>query len=310
VNYAFFVRDRTPVAIGNETDMLHPSSTDYLLGLLAELGGIGLQNPIILVTKAPLSHELIQSLRSAAAMRLVFFLSYSGLGRQLEPNFTDEQLRRNFSVAKAYDFPVVHYWRPLMPENTTLSAVSRMLSFVSATADATVFTGLKLHPELTRIITHDGALAVPDQVRDHTGEWLESQTVQMIYREANRIAPNYPLYRHASCALAFVLQRPDHTGTVYREDICPPSHCPSGQRLICAAARRIPSENEIARVLSALRRFIGFKREPDKVILNGEVTQQEFAYLLHNLNCPILVEAVRMQNLYHGSIYLGQRKTD
>ena len=36
-----------------------------------------------------------------------------------------------------------------------------MLSFVSSIADATVFIGLKLHPELTRIITQGDIVKVP-----------------------------------------------------------------------------------------------------------------------------------------------------
>jgi hypothetical protein len=298
------------VAIGNETDVFHSLNAAYVVTVLDEMSAVQIENPIVLVTKSPLSDKTMKRVRNIPGLRIVLFLSYSGLGRQFEPNFTDEQLRRNFSVAKTNAFPVVHYWRPLLPENTTPEAVEKMLSFASAIADATVFIGLKLHPELTRIITQGGGLMVPDQVRDRAGEWLESETVRSIYRDASRICPNYPLYRHASCALASVLRQPNHTATIYRQDICPPSHCPVPQRRTCEAARRIPTEGEIARVLSALPHGMDFERGSDRVILKGKVTQEEFAYLLHNLNCPIVVEAVGMQSLYHGSIYDGQRETN
>lgn len=308
LDYPLFVRGRTALAIGNETDIFHPANVDYMIELLSEMAEAGIDNPIVLITKSPLSEKIMQRVKGIPTLLIVLFLSYSGLGKRFEPNFTDSQLRRNFLVAKDSGFIAVHYWRPLLPDNTTPAEVQRMLSFVSSAADATVFTGLKLHPELTDAITQDGVLTVPTRVRGERGEWLDAKTVDLIYREAARICPNYPLYRHTSCALACVLRKPNHTATVYRKDICLPSHCPAHQRIICEAARHIPTEAEIIEALSVLGLKIGFERQPDRVILNGEVTQEEFAFLLHRLSCPLQVEAVRMQNLYEGSIYEAQRK--
>src|SRR5205823_6091167 len=101
-----------------------------------EMSRAGVSNPVILITKAPLSDVTLMRVRAVSGLRIVLFLSYSGLGRRFEPNFTDEQLRDNFRVARRHSFPVVHYWRPLLPENTTLPAIQRMLSFVSSAADA------------------------------------------------------------------------------------------------------------------------------------------------------------------------------
>jgi len=299
------MRSRTPIAIGNETDMLHQLNVDYLINLLAEINTSQIDNPIVLITKAPLSHRILERLRAISCIRLVFFLSYSGLDQRFEPNFNQEQLRANFSLAKAYDFPVIHYWRPLLPDNSRLDAVRDMLSFVSSVADATVFIGLKIHPALTPIIT-ESSIAVPSHLMDHAGEWVETDTIDQIYREALRLCPDYPLYRHASCALASVLGQPNHTATVYRDDVCLPSHCRSAQRAICKAARRIPSGVEIANVLSVIGAGIGFERKSDRILIKGEVTQEEFAFLLHNLNCPLEATTVKMQNLYHGDIYKGQ----
>jgi len=308
LEYPLFIPRHTPLAIGNETDMLHALNVDYLVDLLTEMSANGIDNPIALITKAPLSERVLQRIRAISGLRVVFFLSYSGLGPRYEPNFTDKQLRANFSVTKKYDFPVVHYWRPLLPENTTLTAIREMLSFASSIADATVFIGLKLHPELTQVISQDGVVSVPDRLRDQKGEWIEPATIERIYDEANRMCPTFPLYRHTSCALASVLRRPNHTATVYREDICPPSQCPLVQRRICEAARRIPSEAEITETLSVLRRDMSFVRHPDRVLIDGKVSQEEFAFLLHNLNCPLEVRAIKMQNLYHGSIYESQTR--
>lgn len=72
----------------------------------------------------------------------------------------------------------------------------------------------------------------------------------------------------------------------------------------------MPGESEIAQVLSVLGRSISFVRAPHRVSIEAEVSQEEFAFLLHNLNCPLEVKVVKMQSLYHGSIYEGQNKRD
>src|ERR1017187_5116750 len=136
----------------------------------------------------------------------------------------------NFRIVRKFGYPILHYWRPLLPENRPVEAIERMLSFVSRIADASVFVGLKLHPELTRIVMRDGSIPVPDEFRESVGEWLDPKTTDRIHELAGRICPEYPLYRHTSCALARIMACSNHTGTAYRSDICLPSHCPQGQR--------------------------------------------------------------------------------
>jgi hypothetical protein len=184
-----------------------------------------------------------------------------------------------------------------------------MLSFASSVANATVFVGLKLHPELTRIITADRILTVPEELQGRHGEWIDADTVKRIYAEAARLCPDYPLYRHSSCALAAVLQQPNHTATIFREDICPPSHCSTAQRARCESAKRIPSEVEIRQALSLLGQELRFERRVDRIIIDAEISQEEFAFLLHSLNCPLEVRLLKMQNIYYGSIYEHQPKT-
>jgi len=307
LNYPLFVKDKTFLAIGNETDMLHNLNVDYLISLLTEISAINILNPIALITKAPLSDKILQRIREIPDLTVVLFLSYSGLGQTYEPNFTDQQFRANFNIAKANGFPIVHYWRPLLPDNSSPMAIREMLSFVSRVADATVFIGLKLHPELTPIITQGGTVQVPNRLLDEFGEWLEPEIIKRVYDEAKSICPFYPLYRHTSCALAYVLSRPNHTATVYREDVCPPSQCPLEQRQICINSRHIPTEAEIAQTISVLRHNYKFVRRDDRVVVNGEFSQEEFTFMLHNLNCPLEVDAIKMYNLYHGDIYKNQK---
>jgi len=341
--YPLFVMGSTPLTIGCETDICHPKNVDYLINLISEMRNQGIDNPIVLVTKSPLTDKLLATITAIPNNNVIFVLTYSGLGRQFEPNFTDEHFRKNFHKVNEYGFPIIHFWRPLLPVNTTIPAIEEMIKFVSSIANATVFIGLKLNPELTKIITDDGVIQVPDDLRDKTGEWITKETIELIYSKAKDICPDYSLYRHTSCALSNVLHKPNHTATMYRQDICPPSQCSNAQRLICNNARHNPTNEEINEALNRIKqhreivfqqshkeneeykvanennkgeikytlqwnRNIPFCLYDKYLFIEDIVTQQEFAFLLHNLKFPLKVLAIEMQNIYDGSIYEGQYK--
>ena len=147
---------------------------------------------------------------------------------------------------------------------------------------------------------------VPLELREKYGEWLPVETITEIYNEAKRICPHYRLYRHTSCAMASIFGKVNHTATMFRDDICLPSQCPQGQRAICQAARRIPSSDEVEKVILLLGRKLHAELKSDRVIIQEEVTQEEFSFLLHNLKCRLDVKSVRMSNIYHGDIFKGQ----
>jgi hypothetical protein len=286
--------------------MLHSSNVEYLLKLLRVFKEARIQNSIALITKASVNDNIMTAIRAIEDLRIIFCLSYSGLGQHLEPNFTHESLRSNFEIVKKFGFPILHFWRPLLPENTTAEAIEKMLSFVSKIADASVFVGFKLHPELTKIVMQDGSILVPRELQKDVGEWLESEAIDRIYALAKRICPNYPLYRHTSCALATIMDCPNHTGTIYRVDICPPSQCPKAQRAICERGRKIPSREQIVQTLARIGRPLAFQCDEQGVRIENRVTQEEYSYIVQTLSCPVTAQSVQMQNLYFGSIHEGR----
>ena len=174
--------------------MFHSLNQDYLLQLLAEIRDSEIKNPLILVTKGPLTEQVLERIRGIGELKLLFFLSYSGLPRHFEPNFARETLQRNFELTKTYGFSTIHYWRPLLPDNTTPQAIREMLSFSSSNADSVVFTGLKLHPKLTRSIMQGTAMSIPAELHDKTGEWLSHEVVDSIYHVAGEICPGFSIY--------------------------------------------------------------------------------------------------------------------
>jgi len=307
VQHPFFRPGITPLAIGNETDMLHPRNHAYLIDLLRTFQAAGITNSISLITKTPLKDETLQEIRELDRLRILFYLSYSGLGQPFEPGFRDEDFRANFSKVKQFGFPIVHYWRPLLPENTTPAAITRMLEFVSAVADASIIIGLKLHPELSEIINRSGVIHIPDAYLNQYGEWLEASVIDDIFAAATQICPDYPIYRHGSCALARVLSRANHTATIYQPEVCLPSHCPSAQREICTSGRSVPGDDQVEALLQSIGREAPFHYAAECLVIDEKFTQEEFIYLLHRLNYPVKVQQIEYQNIYRGSIFADQQ---
>jgi len=305
-NYPFFEPGITPLSIGNETDLLHKTNQPYLVELLHTFAARKITNTISLITKAPLDEDILRKISNISELRIIFFLSYSGLFGTYEPNFSENKVRTNFKLVKSYGFPIVHYWRPLLPSNTTDIHIHDMLSFVSKWANTSVAVGLKLNPELNQILSFDGLIQIPDHLKSTYGEWIETDAISRIYSHVEKICPNYPVYRHTSCALAYILNKKNHTATVYRDDICLPSNCPKNQRLICQKGKCLPTNDVIKCALSRVGYPLSFKREEDRILIEHEVTQEEYSYLLHMLNCPITVKAIRFQNVYRGNIHVGQ----
>jgi hypothetical protein len=306
LRHPLFVRNLSRLAIGNETDMLHPLNLDYLVELLGAMEDAGLENPTALITKARLDGAGLNRIRAIRGPRIIFCLSYSGLGQDIEPNFTDDWFRSNFAIVRDFGFAILHFWRPLLPENTTAEAIESMLAFVSRFADASIFVGLKLHPELTRIVTQEGAISVPPEREKEIGEWLEPEAIARIDAIARQLCPDYPLYRHTSCGLAKTMACPNHTGTFYRHDICPPSHCPALQRTICDASRRTPTQEQIDAALARLDPKPAYLLMQDKIVFTSTLTQEDYAYLVQTLAFPVIGRSVELQNLYFGNINEGR----
>ncbi|MGW7666715.1 hypothetical protein BX257_1421 [Streptomyces sp. 3212.3] len=52
----------------------------------------------------------------------------------------------NFPRLHAAGIPVIHYWRPFLPQNSTPDALERIMYWVTRYADCTVAVGTKVKP--------------------------------------------------------------------------------------------------------------------------------------------------------------------
>ncbi|MEO3855776.1 radical SAM protein [Acrocarpospora sp. B8E8] len=244
--------DRT-VALFTWTDVMAVrASRDYLAELLAEFVAAGLPNAVVLITKCRVPAGTIEAIRAvrAAGLRVIVYLSYSGMDADIEVGVRHEEIRENFPALHAAGIPVVHYWRPAFPASATIEVMTRVLDTAARYAVCTMAAGLKVEPEaLDRLAVHWPELATTPGVTDAECVYPEPYW-EFIHRTTDR-HPGHPVFHTNACALAYTLGEADRFG-IYGGQVCTQrNHCPKRQRMVCAAPADIalPSPDVISVVL-------------------------------------------------------------
>lgn len=89
----------TALALYTCTDALStPRTRAHLIGLLGELASRDVHNPVCLITKCSVTDDVVDAILAAqsAYIRVIVYLSYSGLGPDVEHGIDHEALRANF----------------------------------------------------------------------------------------------------------------------------------------------------------------------------------------------------------------------
>ncbi|WP_331762226.1 radical SAM protein (plasmid) [Streptomyces sp. NBC_01527] len=235
-----YFHTRAVLALYTCTDALAtPPNRAHLVGLLDQLTASGLRNPVCLITKCSVTDDVIAAILRArtAGIPVIVYLSYSGLGPDIERGIDHKALRANFPRLHAHGIPVIHYWRPLIPANSAPETITHVLDWAASYATCSVAVGLKVKPgaraQLTPLWPELAEEGLPLETADavwprETWDLLESLPTRY---------PGHPIYQTNSCALAHVLGRPD-SFLVHGTNTCTDNHCPAEQRARCASADR------------------------------------------------------------------------
>jgi DNA repair photolyase len=229
----FYAPDR-PVALYTWTVMALPSSRAHLTELLDVLVERQIPNPIVLITKCPIPDNVLDTVATArqAGLRTIVYLSYSGLGPEMERGIRHKELKANFPQLADAGVPVVHYWRPAFPESATARTMEAVFDWAAEYAHCTVAAGLKVEPAaLPRLAKLWPELATTPGVTKAEGVY--PQAFWDFIHATRQRRPDYPLFHTNSCALAYVLGQPDRFG-VFGSNVCTArNHCPASQRRRC-----------------------------------------------------------------------------
>ncbi|MFC7643552.1 hypothetical protein ACFQX6_24235 [Streptosporangium lutulentum] len=129
------------VALFTWTDVMAVASNRaYLAELLREFVRVNLPNLIVLISKCRFPAGTIEAITTAmaAGLRVIAYLSYSGLDSAIEVGVRHEQIRDNFPALHAAGIPIVHYWRPAFPAVTTEEIMTRVLDTAARYATCTM----------------------------------------------------------------------------------------------------------------------------------------------------------------------------
>lgn len=278
--------------------MALPASRAHLAELLSELVRHRIPNPVVLITKCQVPDETIGVIKDARerGLTVIVYLSYSGLGREIERGIRHDELADNFPRLAAAGIPLVHYWRPSLPESASTPTMERVVNLAAQYARCTVAAGLKVErAALRRLSRLWPELSAVEGVTEAEGVYPRPFW-QFIHRTWQR-HPDYPLFHTNSCALSYVLGRPDGFG-IFGSDVCRVrNHCPISQRNRCHRAdgeRAMPTPERVREVLT--RRGlegVHFQLADDgrELELDATATTSITAAVTHDLG--IRVSAVR-----------------
>jgi DNA repair photolyase len=227
------------VALFTWTDVMAlASSRTYLAEFLARLADIGLPNPIVLITKCRIPRDTLEAITRArtSGLRVIVYLSYSGLDSAIEAGIRHEQIVANFPLLASAGIPIVHYWRPAFPVSATTETMTRVLDLAARYAACTMAAGLKVEAgALDRLSRHWPELAATPGAT--TAECVYPAAFWDFIHRAGDLHPGHPVFHTNSCALACVLGEADRFG-VYGNHVCTSrNRCPAPQRARCATGR-------------------------------------------------------------------------
>jgi DNA repair photolyase len=237
-----YYHPQAALALYTCTDALStPRTRAHLIGLLAELTTRGVRNPVCLITKCGVTEDVIDAILRAwaASLAVIVYLSYSGLGPEVERGIDHDALRVNFPLLHDHGIPVIHYWRPLMPANADPETITHVLDWAARYSACSVAVGLKVTPgareQMTKLWPELGSEDLPLESADAV--WPR-QAWDLLNSLPDRY-PGHPIFQTNSCALAYVLQRPD-SHRIHGTTTCVANHCPDSQRDRCTTAVPTP----------------------------------------------------------------------
>ncbi|MGW2612971.1 hypothetical protein ACWC4A_53320 [Streptomyces mirabilis] len=221
-----------------------PATRAHLTALLDVLGASAVRNPVCLITKCAIPDDVVACItrNREAGLPILVYLSYSGLGPDIEQGIDHAALRANFPRLHTAGIPVIHYWRPALPQNSTPDVIEHVMDWAARYAACTVAVGTKVKPTaLTQITGLWPELADPHLDPQAADSVWPRTTWDWLHHLPDRYA-GHPVFQTNSCALAYVLGRGDRAGVLETPTCLAANRCPAAQRDRCrnAASRQRP----------------------------------------------------------------------
>lgn len=301
---------KIPVCLLPSTDaFVTPSNIEYLLDLINEIEKRNVPNDLIIITKCEITDDVIEKAKKIKekGQNIVFYISYSGLGLDIEPAISEEVLKNNFRKLKDNDLDVIHYYRPLMPQNSSTEKIEEILNFVSQYTDISVTTGLALIKSfIDKIDCWEEAISDKNSSLKANCVWPEEAWEYF----GDDYSHSQQTFQTNTCALNTKLNRtsPQYYGTYDCEHY---NHCSSQQRLKCAKEKEnIKLDTIVHQLYQYLEKLniniddLKYYFDEDGIVLeNVDLTLSDLSYLSFMLNIKVhLTNADPFDNVYNSSL--------
>jgi len=235
-----FYESHRVLALYTWTDvMVSEESRQHLIGLLKLMRQARLPNVVTLITKAYITDRVLDAIARARedGIRVIVYLSYSGMGPEIERGVSHARLRQNFARLQDRSIPIIHYWRPVFPESAVLETMTHVLDLAVKHAHCSIVAGLKVEQKArVRLAQYWPELLDHPGVETAEGVY-PAEFWKFVLTPPARYS-DYPIYHSNSCALAYVLQREEHLA-LFGTPVCTVrNRCPFEQRQRCQVGIR------------------------------------------------------------------------
>lgn len=252
--------EKIPVCLLPNTDVfVNPVNVKYLMELFDELEKHNVKNDLVIITKCKIPDEVIERVKKIKEnnQNVVFYISYSGLGKDIEPRISEDVLKENFKKLSDNGIDVIHYYRPFLPQNSDPKKITEILNYVNKYTDISVTTGLAL------IETFIDKIECWDEVKENKEKCLKANCV---WPESawNYFNDDYKhkqqIFQTNTCGLNTKLKRPStqYYGSFECQNY---NHCSKEQRERCRLAHQELNKEVIISKCKKLLEKLGFYTE-------------------------------------------------
>ena len=291
LNFELYNSDM-PLCLFTSTDIFSTKSNiEYAMNILKLFDEKNIRNPIVMITKCFIPDyfiELVDELESKG-MKFIFMLSYSGLDSSIERGINHDNIRNNFINLSNKGKTIIHYWRPFIPQNSNDEKLNEIINFVKKYAKASVAIGLKVQSsyidkfDFWPEIIEKGDIAINSEAI-----WTKN-AYEKIYNTKHF---DYPIFRSTSCAISYVLNKPDYN-CYYGSKICELNNCNSKQKELCKKKYENLDTNEIDKWINNVKDLckIDFQYELDVdnrvIFIDSSLATSSIMYIKYFTGCDV-----------------------
>jgi hypothetical protein len=290
------------VNFGSETDVFStPHNINYYYDLLRQYGETDYPNPIVFISKCSIPDKIMDA-AVGIKQPVLFYISYSGLGgSEIEPHIKVGDIRDNFVRLKNRNLPAIHYWRPFLPQNSTIEIFDNILDHVTQFATCSVINGLRLNNGISsNMVKYWPELMQEDYDFSKTGEFWPQGVRSFLSKYLQGKYPNYPVFfGNTPCSVAYVQEKSDIQG-LFSGRMCKESQCPPTQRGKCARAYQRPTKEKILDTIGKMSiKPSAVFFDKDKIVAKEQIEAGKLVYLRTALRFPVLPETISYQEGYN-----------